>query len=336
MHKKLACLISAVMLVLVASTLSAQESEHPNIIVILVDDMGIDSVSAFNDKLGFKTPRLDAFAEEGMSFSDAHSGSSVCSPTRYGLLTGRYAWRTRLKQGVVPRWDRPLIARDRLTLGGMLKTHGYNTACIGKWHLGWNWPLTSQEDVPIGDCPKRRRSGRKGFDLTKPVTGGPLDFGFDYYFGDDVINYEPSAYIENDRVLGNPDKNNKWKAADYSYDEVLSTVTSKALSYIETQAKGDDPCFLYFAFNAVHNPIAPSEKFKGISGISPYVDFVIETDDSIGQVIDAVDESEIADNTLLIVTCDNGTSLGHAQRFPLKVRGSSIRGKTEAGSASVS
>ena len=293
----------------------------PNIVLILADDMGKDSVSAFNGKLGFKTPRMDQLVAQGMTFTEAHSGSALCTPTRYGLLTGRYAWRSRLKRGVVMEWEVPLIEEGRLTLAETLKRKGYDTACIGKWHLGWNWPFKSKEPVPFGKA-ELSEHALKGVDWSRPVSGGPIDLGFDYYFGDGAINYAPFAYIENDRVLGTPDPEQKWRAPDSNWaaERVLPTLTDKALSYIEKQSKTDDPFFLYFPMSSPHSPIVPSAKFKGISGISPYADFVIQTDDSIGQIINAVDRAGIAENTLIIVTSDNGTALNLAKRVGLTMR----------------
>ena len=145
-------------------------SEQPNIVIILADDMGIDSVASLNEKCGIPTPNLDRLVAQGLTFTDAHSGSAVCSPTRYGVLTGRYSWRSRLKRGIVGQWQPPLIAEERTTLPEMLRDSGYATACIGKWHLGWNWP---------------KRGG--GFttkpaeiDYGQPIRGGPLSHGFDY------------------------------------------------------------------------------------------------------------------------------------------------------------
>jgi len=291
-------------------------AEQPNIIVILADDMGMDSVSAFNDSLGFKTPCIDKLTTQGMVFTEGHSGSAVCTPSRYGLLTGRYSWRSRLKQSIIPKWDAPLIEEGRMTLASMLKIQGYDTAAIGKWHLGWNWPFKSEETVPVGYGKALGELAAKGIDWNAPVTGGPTRCGFDSYFGDDVINWPPFVYIENETVLGTPDASKGWKTpdSDWAQDKVLPTITSKAVAYIEKQAKSDKPFFLYFSMNSPHSPIAPADDFKSISGISPYVDFVIETDHRVGQVLDAVDRCGIAENTLIILTADNGTSLS----FPLK------------------
>ena len=179
-------------LLLIPATLIAAEPNCPNVIVILADDMGIDSVSGYNPEMGMKTPSIDQLMREGMSFTDAHSTSGVCSPTRYSVLTGRYNWRSSLKRGTVSKWERPLIEDQRLTLPEMFREHDYDTACIGKWHLGWNWPKKS------GGTTEKLNE----IDFTAPIKGGPNDHGFDYYFGDDVPNWPPYAWRENDKLLG--------------------------------------------------------------------------------------------------------------------------------------
>jgi len=287
---------------------TSKTGSRPNIVFILADDMGIDSVSALNRKSGIETPCLNKMMTEGMTFTDAHSGSAVCSPTRYGVLTGRYSWRTRMKQGIVGKWQRPLIDPDRLTVGKMLQQGGYHTACIGKWHLGWNW-------LDKDGKPTERL---KDIDFTKPVKGGPVERGFDYYFGDDVPNWPPYVWIENDRLQGVPvdvmkeDDSNGVRSGpampDWTFEKVLPTITKRCVDYIADRAKKDGPFFLYFAMTSPHTPINPSECFKGKSGISKYADFLMETDWSVGQVLKALDRHGLSGNTLVIFTTDNGTS----------------------------
>lgn len=283
-------------------------AKQPNIIVILADDMGIDSVAELNDKLGIPTPHLNKMVKSGISFMDAHSGSAVCTPTRYGLLTGRYSWRSRLKNGIVAQWERPLIEENRLTLPGMLKQQGYHTACIGKWHLGWNWPKKGG-----GFTTKLNE-----IDFTQKIQGGPTGRGFDYYFGDDVPNWQPFVWIENGKTQGIPDTQVKFAKNYYSghgigikgwkLEDVLPKITSKSVEYIDQHAKDEKPFFLYYPMTSPHTPIAPSEKFKGKSGISDYADFLIETDWCVGQINQALKRNGIAENTLVIFTTDNGTS----------------------------
>ncbi len=290
----------------VASTVRAQDK--PNIIVILGDDLGIDGVSCLNPDLGLKTPAIDRLAREGMSFTDAHSTSGVCSPTRYGLLTGRYNWRSRLKRGIVGKWERPLIADSRVTLPELLKRAGYDTACIGKWHLGWRWPRRG------GGVTSRL----KDIDFTGSVKGGPLDHGFDYYFGDDVPNWPPYVWCEDDRLLGELTDSMKQGAMvgvspgpavkGWDFRAVLHEYGRRVSRYVEEQARSEKPFFLYFPMPSPHTPIAPHGDFQGRSKISEYADFLIQTDAVVGQLLDALDRTDLSENTLVFFTCDNGTS----------------------------
>ncbi|MCA9320469.1 MAG: arylsulfatase, partial [Planctomycetes bacterium] len=297
---------------LIAATLFTpalgQTTQKPNIVVILADDMGSDSVAAFNAKSKIATPHINRLVSEGMSLRDAHSGSSVCSPTRYGLLTGRYAWRTRLKSGIVNKWQGPLIEADRLTLGSMLQDEGYVTRCIGKWHLGWDWRNAE------GDVTTKLGS----IDFTKPMGGGPTTRGFDGYFGDDVPNWPPFAWIEDDRLTAVPTETMPEDDANgvrvgprvkgWQLDAVLPTITRRCVEFITGRAKEPKPFFLYFAMTSPHTPINPSPEFLGKSEISAYADFLMETDWSVGQVLRALDDADLAKNTLVIFTADNGTS----------------------------
>lgn len=290
-------LATTVLLSIVGSTLHAAENP-PNIVYILADDFGYGDAACYNPKSKIPTPGIDRLAKEGMRFTDAHSGSSVCSPTRYGILTGRYAWRTKLRAGVLGPYDPPLIAADRLTVPAFLKQHGYHSACIGKWHLGWEWPKKGDQVV---------------FD--QPIKNGPTARGFDRYFGTDVPNYPPYCFIENDRTVGQPtgmkeerDLNGRpgpmlpgWK-----FDAILPTLAQKAVEYIGDRAKAGKPFFLYLPLTSPHEPIAPSEKFRGKSGISDLADFFMETDAVVGDVLKALDDLKIADNTLVFFACDNG------------------------------
>lgn len=280
----------------------------PNIILILGDDMGLDSVSAFNHKLGLQTPAIDQLAVEGMSFSDAHSTSGVCSPTRYAVLTGRYNWRSRLKRGIVGKWERPLIKQSRLTLPKMLQKQGYQTACIGKWHLGWNWPKKG------GGTTEKLEE----IDFTAKVKGGPNDCGFDYYYGDDVPNWPPYIWRENDRLLGSITTQMKAgamvgvsagpAAANWDFRAVLDEYTKRCSKYIRERTDDNRPFFLYFPMPSPHTPIAPHKDFQGKSGVSEYADFLIQSDFAVGEIMRALNETGQADNTIVIFTCDNGTS----------------------------
>jgi len=289
-------------------TTQAAQNREPNILIILADDMGIDSVAALNPKSNIPTPNIDKLIQQGMVFSDAHSGSAVCTPTRYGILTGRYAWRSRLKRGIVGKWERSLIEDNRLTIPAMLNQEGYTTACIGKWHLGWNWPKKG------GGYTSRQNE----IDFSGRIGGGPLGCGFNTYFGDDVPNWPPFAWIENDRLLEMPTEKLSFSAKyhsnpgvgakDWKLEAVLPTITEKSVNFIKSQSENKKPFFLYFAMTSPHSPIAPSKEFLGKSGISRYADFLMETDWSVGQVLKALDDSGLADNTLVFFTADNGTS----------------------------
>jgi arylsulfatase A-like enzyme len=274
----------------------------PNIVLILADDMGHGHVSCLNPEAKFKTPHIDRLASQGITLRDAHSGSAVCSPTRYGLLTGRYAWRTRLLRGVLGPYDPPLIEEKRLTLPALLKRRGYHTACIGKWHLGWNWPRTAESEP----------------DFTKPIAGGPTTRGFDDYFGTDVPNYPPYCFIENDRTLGQPTEQKKDRDLDgrpgamlpgWKFDQILPDLAKRSAAYVADRAKSGKPFFLYLPLTSPHEPIAPSERFRGKSGLNPLADFILETDWAVGQVLEALDKHGVAENTLVVFTADNGSSL---------------------------
>jgi arylsulfatase A-like enzyme len=309
-----------VSIVALATAVATAADERPNIVVILADDFGVGDIQAHYPDNKIATPHLDRLVGQGMSFTDAHSPSAVCSPTRYGLLTGRYSWRTRLQEWVIAVYEPPLITADRPTLPKLLKQRGYHTACIGKWHLGWNWPgPQASRMTEVGNGQKDL-----AWDFTKPVMGGPTERGFDYFFGVDVPNFPPFCFIENDRVTVQP-------TAKYQYDPsegivlpkgfagapmapgwklrgILPEITRRAVKHIHEQAKKDEPFFLYFSQTSPHEPVSPSEDFVGKSGIAPIADFVMETDWSAGQVIKAIDDAGIADNTLVIFTADNGHS----------------------------
>lgn len=283
----------ALLLLAVPGTLPA--AEKPNIVYILADDLGYGDVQCLNLQRGkIKTPHLDRLAGQGIIFTDSHSDSSVCTPTRYGLLTGRYAWRTRLQSGVLMGDSPPLISADRLTVPALLKEHGYFTAAIGKWHLGLTLP-------PAGH-------------LTAAIPDGPLARGFDYFYGISAsLDMPPFAFIENDRYPEVPSVQKTWlrkgaAAPGFEAVDVLPALTRKALKIIGEQAAARRPFFLYFALTSPHTPILPTPEWQGKSGLGAYGDFVMQTDAVVGEVLAALDQSGLAENTLVVFTSDNGCS----------------------------
>jgi arylsulfatase A-like enzyme len=307
-------------LLLVGLLPTLARGKQPNIVVILADDFGVGDIQAHYPDNKIPTPHLDRLVRQGISFSDAHSPSAVCSPTRYGLLTGRYAWRTRLQEWVIAAYEPPLIAPDRPTLPGFLRENGYHTTCVGKWHLGWNW---------AGPQPSRMTEARNGqksleWDYTQRIGGGPTERGFDDFYGVDLPNLPPFTFIEDDRVTVQPTAQyvhdptegvvlprgfvGAPMAPGWKLDAILPEITRRAVQEIRTLAKKDEPFFLYFSLTSPHEPVVPSKQFKGRSGIAPIADFVMETDWSAGHVIQAIDDAGIADNTVVIFTSDNGHS----------------------------
>ena len=289
----------------------------PNVVYILADDMGYGDMRCNAPAGKIPTPNLDRLAAQGMRFTDAHASSSVCTPTRYSVLTGRYCWRTRLKRGVLWPWDPALIEPDRLTVASFLRGHGYRTACIGKWHLGWNW-TTLNGEPPDKGCVygayerELRYELGKNIDYEKPIGGGPVDCGFDHYFGDDVPNFPPYTWFEQDRLIEQPveDKPDEMfghpgaMAPGWQLEAVMPELTRRSVRYIE--GSKDEPFFLYFALTAPHTPIVPAEAFYGMSDAGTYGDYVCEVDWCVGQILDALDRKGIADNTLLVFASDNG------------------------------
>lgn len=291
-----------------------QQQKHPNIIVFLVDDMGYGDPQCYVAESKIPTPNIDRLATKGILFTDAHSPSSVCSPTRYAILTGRYAWRTNLKKGVLGPYNQPLIEKDRLTLPKMLKEKGYFTALIGKWHLGMQWGTNNNSELPtFWD----RKFDQSVIDHSKPITAGPLTAGFDYYFGVDVPNFPPYIFIENDKMLGEPTipkPNNMYgnpglMLPGWKLEDILPTFTQKAVNYIDNYSKNkkDKPFYLQFTTTSPHTPIVPAKAFIGKSDAGPYGDLVHQTDYTIGEIMKALERNNLFDNTIIIFTSDNGS-----------------------------
>ncbi|MEL7117820.1 MAG: arylsulfatase [Bacteroidota bacterium] len=301
-----------------------QKRNLPNIVYILADDLGYGDLSSLNPKSAISTPNMDGIVNEGIHFTDTHSNSSVCTPTRYGVLTGRYAWRSPLKTGVLWGYDSLLIERDRLTVPSYLKDNGYTTACIGKWHLGLGWQA-KDETKPIVRYSKKKhfkKDSDSNVDFSKSATG-PNDIGFDYsYIIPSSLDIPPYVYLENGKVLEwptafTPGKRPQvagrgivWRAGEkspsFDFNETLDHFSEKAIHYISSQKENKKPFFLYFPITAPHTPWLPGQDFVGKSEAGRYGDFVTHVDQIVGMVIDALDQNGLTENTLIIVTSDNG------------------------------
>jgi arylsulfatase A len=290
---------------LFSATTSAQEYKKPNIIFILADDLGYGDVSALNGNSKIQTTNIDRLASQGAVFTDAHSGSAVSTPTRYGILTGRYNWRSTLKKGVLDGYSKPLIPETRKTMGSLLKDGGYTTACIGKWHLGWEW-----NNVEKGNDSVR-------FD--RPIKKGPITLGFDYFYGiAGSLDMAPYVYVENDKPTALPNRLTAregmafWRkgptASDFDHEQTLPNLIGHAEKYITEKSGEKTPFFLYLALTAPHTPILPSPEFRGKSGLNDYGDFVLMVDAMIGRIMASMEKAGIANNTILVFTSDNGCS----------------------------
>ena len=293
---------------------TATAADHPNIVFIMADDQGFGDVSALNPNSKIPTPNIDRIAEEGMIFVDGHSSSSVCTPTRYSVLTGRYHWRTRLQKGVLGGFSVPLISPGRLTVASLLQQQGYRTACIGKWHLGWNWPLKSGGTADDQGNFSGSFKGGWDVDYTGQIQNGPNDVGFDYFFGISASLDMPPYVFVRDRVpteAATVEKafHRKGPAGEnFEAVDVLPKITEEAVNFIRKNANTDSPFFVYFPLNAPHTPIVPTGEWEGRSGINKYGDFTMQVDWTVGEVLKVLDDTGVRENTLVIFTTDNGCS----------------------------
>ncbi|MBU2904194.1 arylsulfatase [Arenibacter algicola] len=326
-------LISAMIFACNNSNQSKEPTEElPNIVFIMADDMGYGDVGSYNPQTAIPTPNMDKLASEGIMFTDAHSPSAVCSPSRYGLLTGRYSWRTRLKKAVLLGYDEsPLIEEDRMTLASLLKEKGYTSAGIGKWHVGLNWQTKNgyslQDDLNESEeYSGVVRENEENIDFTKPVSGGPLDLGFDYFFGTFGCSTSdpPYTFIENKHTVGIPsvlipDSLDQLPgvvkglmAPNWSEENVDLEFTQKATEFIDKTQKANNkkPFFLYLALSSPHIPFLPPEFAKGKSEEGPRGDLVTVVDWSVGKIMETLDQYNLSKNTLVIVTSDNGPRKG--------------------------
>ena len=302
----------------------------PNIVYILADDLGYGDVSKLNSNSKINTPNIDRLSDEGMTFMDAHSNSSVCTPTRYGVLTGQYAWRSRIKKGVLLGYSPSLIEETTATVAKFLQNEGYKTACIGKWHLGIDWKLKdsgyhagepgidfTRELIAFNDYEK--------IDFSQPARGGPKGAGFDYsYILPASLDFEPYMYLEDNLAVEAPTDTTAGKALNaeiyatgpfwrpgqmapsFSFEGVLPTFTNKAIEYIEKQKEEEQPFFLYFPMNAPHTPWVPTDYFEGKSQVGEYGDFVQMVDHHVGQILESLEENGFGENTIVFFASDNG------------------------------
>jgi len=313
----------------------SEGGKKPNIVFIMADDLGYGDTGCYNSESKIPTPHIDSLARQGLRFTDAHSPSAVCTPTRYGVLTGRYAWRTWLKANVVGGYTDPLMEPGRTTVGSVLQRHGYRTACIGKWHLGLGWARHNGYVGQYSDTPRffswQDGDPAKGenVDFTEPVAGGPSDLGFDYaYYTAACSTIDgPFCYIENRHTVGLPDKPmpiDKSIHPDYrprpglmadGFDvrEVDTVFTRKATGFIERchDSAPKKPFFLYLALSSPHAPWLPPDSTAGSSKEGPRGDLVVWADRCVGQVVATLDRLNLAENTLVIFTSDNGPRHGH-------------------------
>ena len=278
----------------------------PNIVFIMADDMGYGDVRAINPSSKIPTPHLDGLAAQGMTFMDAHTPSAVCTPTRYGVMTGRYCWRGRLKRGVINGYGAPVIEKDRDTVATLLSAAGYHTNIVGKWHLGLQWPRAAD-------------AKQSEINFAEPIGAVPNSYGFDHsYIIPASLDFPPYVYIEDGNVTDSevvmqpgqrfPAFLRKGpRAKDLVMVDVLDHLTDHACEVIATQAKSEQPFFLYLPLPAPHKPVLPHKDFRGKTGLNDYGDFIAQVDAAVGRVLKAIDAAGVRGNTLLVYTSDNGS-----------------------------
>ena len=274
-------------------------SDRPNIVFIFADDMGYGEIQALNpERSNIPTPHLNQFVSDGKIFNDAHTTSSVCTPSRYALLTGRYNWRSRLQHGVVTGGGEPLIAADRLTVPAMFKEKGYSTAMVGKWHLEYQYEVPEAvKDVPLSEATKDFMPAP--YPVGTKIIGGPVTRGFESFYGFHHSR-EMSSMVRNETI-----------EKEIDIIDVLPNMTNEVVKIIgqkAADAKKGNPFFLYFALNSPHTPIAPAKAWQGKTELDAYGDFVAQTDGSVGAVLEALEKNSLTENTLVIFSTDNGTS----------------------------
>lgn len=300
------------------------QQKQPNVIYILADDLGYGDIGAYYDKSKIPTPNIDKLAKEGMRFTDAHASTSVCTPSRYGILTGRYCWRSWLKTNVLSKQDTPLLNAKDFTVGHLFKEKGYHTGCVGKWHLGMRWPLKDGTYLKARDENYKKlpleyvEEQISNIDYTAPVLDGPVDHGFDFYSGPDVPNQPPYAWIKNRNLTEVPTvyrtfnnlKTKEWSAGagiavkGFKMEDISEDIASESVQYIKDHK--DEPFFLYLPLAGPHTPIFPAKRFLGKSKAGIYGDYVYMMDWTVGEVMKTLKEEGIDENTIVIFTSDNG------------------------------
>lgn len=313
---------------------SVYAATMPNVVIIYADDMGYGDLRANMPDCKMQTPALDGLAAEGIRFTDGHSSSGVCTPSRFALLTGQHHWRR--FHGIVKAFEESSFEADDFTLPKLFKREGYATAAVGKWHLGWNWQAIQRPNPPsvkMEEFGKIKKAYKpEAFDWSRPIPGGPLSIGFDYYFGDGTINFPPFAWIENDKVLTPPTvmfdpelfehpaegpwgTRNGPMATDWNPYDVLPRITDKAVEWIGKQS-ADQPFFLYYTLPSPHVPVIPNKEYRGKTEVGAYGDFILETDVMCGRILQALKDGGFEDNTIVVFSSDNGPEWMSASRLP--------------------
>ncbi|GAB3936235.1 sulfatase family protein [Larkinella terrae] len=314
----------AILLFLMGTVPQSGKKQRPNIVYILADDLGYGDVSANNPGGQIKTPNIDKLASQGMRFTDAHSPSSVCTPTRYGLLTGRYPWRSRLPVGVLRGYSRTLIEANRPTVASLLKSNGYQTAVVGKWHLGLDWQVLPGHEALLATDGYGIKSDMNPdhIDFSRNPSQGPTTVGFDYsYILPASLDMPPYCYLENQQLTELPTGYTKgnslesgftgpfWRegkmAPSFDFYDVLPRFVDRATAFLRKQTT-QKPFFLYLPLAAPHTPWMPTKTYAGKSKAGEYGDFVQQVDAAVGEVLNTLDESGLSGNTIVIFASDNG------------------------------
>lgn len=327
--RQILCLVSMICLPF-ADTIAQKSNPLPNIVYLLADDLGYGDIAIYNPQSQINTPNVDRLARQGMRFTDAHTTSSVCTPSRYSLLTGRYPWRSKLEKGVLRGYSRTLIEEDLPTVAALLKTKNYQTGVVGKWHLGLDWvPGDRFADSLKPAYNKDKMYGILNemnpahINFAKAPVGGPRTEGFDYsYILPASLDMPPYCYLENDQLteaLTSFTPGNKlesgytgpfWReglmSPSFDFYDVLPRFTQKATDFIKRQVGAKNPFFLYFPMPAPHTPWVPGKEFAGKSKAGEYGDYVQEVDDAVGKILKTLDSLGMSDNTLVVFSSDNG------------------------------